>query len=115
MPAQDLDRARGFYADTLGLTPGEENPGAIAFSAGDGTQFTVFKTTGKPSGDHTQMGFTVDDIEAVVDDLRGRGVQFEEYEEPKTNNGIADLGPVKAAYFHDSEGNLLGVVQFLQS
>jgi catechol 2,3-dioxygenase-like lactoylglutathione lyase family enzyme len=115
LPSQDLDRAKTFYSEKLGLTPDEENPAALSYRCGEGTRFVVFRSSGKPSGDHTQAAFTVDDIEKVVEELRGRGVEFEEYEDPKTVNGIADLGALKVAYFHDSEGNLLGVVQFQQA
>jgi len=121
LPAQDLNRTKSFYAEKLGLTPIEERPGGVRYRCGSGC-FVVFESTGLPSGDHTQMGFEVDNIEAVVATLRDRGVKFEQYDLPglRTVNGIAEIsgnypsrGGVgeKAAWFRDSEGNLLGIGQ----
>jgi catechol 2,3-dioxygenase-like lactoylglutathione lyase family enzyme len=113
IPAADLERARAFYEQSLGLTVAEETEGGLSFDMGGGTRFLLFPTQGSPSGTHTQMGFQVDDIESEVAALKARGVEFLEYDLPglKTVNSIADNGPARAAWFHDSEGNLLGVVQ----
>ncbi len=113
LPATDLERARRFYADKLGLTPAEENPGGLFFNGADGTRFLVFPSQGKASGQHTQIGFLVRDIAAEVADLKTRGVVFEEYDLPdfKTIGGIAEVGPSRAAWFKDSEGNLIGIVE----
>ena len=120
LPAQDLARARRFYADKLGLEPVEERQGGLRYECG-GAVFALFESSGAPSGAHTQMGWEVDDIEAAVAELRGRGVVFEEYDEPglKTVDGIAEIegnyrskgAGERAAWFHDSEGNMLGMGQ----
>jgi len=121
LPAQDLKRAKAFYADKLGPTPSEVRPGGLRYRCGNGW-FSLFESSGKPSGTHTQMAWEVDNLEAVVAELRGRGVVFEEYDLPglKTVNGIAEVegnypsrGGVgeRAAWFRDSEGNLLGIGQ----
>src|SRR2546425_1955782 len=115
LPAQDLNRAKAFYRDRLGLQPFvEDGAGNVRYRVGDGTEFNVFRTTGAPSGTHTQMAFLVEDIAGEVKDLKPRGVTFEEYDFPglKTKNSIA-LGPdgSQAAWFKDSEGNLLNIVQ----
>ena len=121
LPAQDLERARAFYAEKLGLEPVEERPGGLRYRCGAGS-FVLFASTGVASGDHTQMAWEVDDIEAVVHRLRSRGVVFEEVDVPglQTVDGIAEVegnypssGGVgeRAAWFRDSEGNLLGVGQ----
>jgi catechol 2,3-dioxygenase-like lactoylglutathione lyase family enzyme len=121
LPAQDLDRARAFYSEKLGLEPAEERPGGLLYRCA-GTEFALFTSAGAASGDHTQMGWEVEDIEAVVDELRGRGVVFEEYDFPglTTVNGIAEVEgnyPSKggkgerAAWFRDSEGNMIGMGQ----
>jgi catechol 2,3-dioxygenase-like lactoylglutathione lyase family enzyme len=121
LPAQDLERARRFYSEKLGLEPAEERPGGLLYRCG-GAEFALFESAGASSGDHTQMGWEVADIEAVVEELRGRGVVFEEYEIPglTTVNGIAEVEgnyPSKggkgerAAWFRDSEGNMLGMGQ----
>ncbi len=81
----------------------------------EGTGFLLFLSQGKASGTHTQMGWMVDNIEAEVAELQRRGVVFEEYDTPglKTINGVATIGTEKAAWFKDSEGNLLAVSQLL--
>jgi catechol 2,3-dioxygenase-like lactoylglutathione lyase family enzyme len=118
LPAQDLNRARAFYADKLGLHPVEEREGGLRYLGAAG-EFALFESAGTASGDHTQMGWEVEDIEATVSDLRSRGVVFEEYDVPglKTVGGIAEIEgnyPSKGtgergAWFRDSEGNLLGI------
>jgi catechol 2,3-dioxygenase-like lactoylglutathione lyase family enzyme len=121
LPARDLARARAFYSDKLGLEPVEERPGGLRYRCGNGF-FSVFQSAGAASGTHTQMAWEVDDIEAVVAALRARGVVFEEYDSPglRTVNGIAEVEGnypsrggrgERAAWFQDSEGNLLGIGQ----
>ena len=121
LPAQDLDRARAFYAERLGLEPADERPGGLLYRVG-GAEFALFLSSGRSSGDHTQMGFEVEDIEATVAELRARGVEFETVDVPglQTRDGIADIDgnyPSKGArgergaWFRDSEGNLLGIGQ----
>jgi catechol 2,3-dioxygenase-like lactoylglutathione lyase family enzyme len=125
LPAKDLDRAEAFYAEKLGLRPVERRPGGLRYECASG-EFALFESSGIASGDHTQMGWEVDDIEAVVEELRRRGVVFEEYDLPglQTRDGIADVagnypskGGIgeKAAWFRDSEGNLLGIGQPIAS
>jgi catechol 2,3-dioxygenase-like lactoylglutathione lyase family enzyme len=123
LPAQDLSRARAFYAEKLGLEPSEERPGGLRYGCGAG-MFTLFESAGGPSGTHTQMAWQVDDIEATVAELRRRGVVFEEYDVPglRTVGGIAEIegnypsdgAGERAAWFKDSEGNLLGLGQAVQ-
>jgi catechol 2,3-dioxygenase-like lactoylglutathione lyase family enzyme len=110
IPAQDLERAKSYYADKLGLKPEEERPEGLRYSSENGG-FLLFESRGEPSGTHTQLGWDVDDIEAAVAMLRENGVVFEEYDMPgfKTVNGIAEIAGEKAAWFKDSEGNLLAL------
>ena len=119
LPAQDLDRARRFYSEKLGLEPVDERPGGLLYRCASG-EFALFQSTGSSTGTFTQMGFEVDDIEAAVHELRSRGVVFEEYD--FTRDGIAEIEgnyPSKgargerAAWFRDSEGNMLGMGQRL--
>ena len=121
LPAKDLERARAFYAEKLGLEPVEERPGGLLYRCGSGS-FAVFESAGAASGNHTQMGWEVADIASTVAALRARGVVFEEFDLPglRTVDGIATIagnypskGGVgeKGAWFRDSEGNLLGIGQ----
>lgn len=113
LPASDLGRARKFYEDKLGFPPGVEEPGGIFYQSARGSRFLLFASQGKPSGEHTQGGWTVDDIQAEVTALSRRGVVFEEYDFPglKTVDGIAHTDTGQYAWFKDSEGNLLGITQ----
>jgi catechol 2,3-dioxygenase-like lactoylglutathione lyase family enzyme len=121
LPAQDLARARAFYAEKLGLEPVDERPGGLLYRGGAG-EFVLFASAGAPTGEHTQMAWEVDDIDATVGGLRARGVVFEEYDLPglTTVDGIANIEgnyPSKGAtgergaWFRDSEGNLLAIGQ----
>ena len=114
LPATDLERARRFYAEKLGLTPESELPGGLWYRCGRDTRFSLFTSQGEASGTHTQAIFLVEDVESEVAALKARGVVFEEYDSPslKTINSIATIGPNKGAWFKDSEGNLLSLAQF---
>jgi catechol 2,3-dioxygenase-like lactoylglutathione lyase family enzyme len=110
LPVTDPARARRFYAEKLGLTPTE--PDGDFYECGDGTKF-VISTMGFKPGGHTQMAFAVKDIAATVKELRAKGIRFEEYDSGtlKTVDGVADQGDLKAAWFKDSEGNMIGIMQ----
>jgi len=108
LPAQDIERARRFYDEKLGLRAFHEHGPHLFYDVG-GARFVVFQSTGQPSGTHDQLGFVVDDIRARVDELKDRGVAFEAFEH--TVDDIADFGPVRAAWFKDSEGNLLNLIE----
>src|SRR5262245_21465327 len=120
LPAQDLERARAFYADKLGLEPTEEREGGLLYRLGAG-EFGLFQSAGAPSRAHTQMAIEVDDIDTTVAELRERGVVFEEFDLPSLakSDGIAEIegnyqskgSGERAAWFHDSEGNLIGISQ----
>ncbi len=113
LPAIDLERAKRFYAETLGFVVETENPAAVMFSSAGGTRLTVFANPNANRAGHTQAGWEVTDIEPVVSDLKARGVVFEEYDFPslKTVDGIADTPAGRAAWFKDPEGNTLGLIQ----
>ena len=124
IPAQDLNRARRFYSDKLGLDPSEERPGGLLYRCASG-EFALFESAGAASGTSTQMAWDVDDIDATVAELRERGVVFEHVDVPglKTVDGIAEVSgnyPSKggkgerAAWFRDSEGNMLGIGQAIR-
>ena len=124
LPAKDLNRARAFYSEKLGLEPVEERPGGLRYVCAAG-EFAIFVSAGVQSGTHTQMSWEVDNIEVTLRALRARGVEFEKYDLPglRTVDGIAEIAgnyPSKgtgerAAWFRDSEGNLLGIGQPVRS
>jgi catechol 2,3-dioxygenase-like lactoylglutathione lyase family enzyme len=112
IPASDLARARRFYQEKLGLTPAEETPGGLVYRCA-GSWFLLYPTSNAGTATHTLMGWQTGDIEREVAGLKARGVVFEEYNTPslKTVGSIAAAGPNRAAWFKDSEGNILGIVQ----
>ena len=113
LPAADIERAKAFYEGTLGLPIVQDLEGALMFACGNGTMFFVYPSEFAGTNKATAAGFQVDDIQAVMEELRGKGVTFEEYDMPglKTVDGVATLGPSKSAWFKDTEGNILALVQ----
>ena len=122
LPAQDPGRAKAFYVEKVGLQAVESDSlqasdGRVGLTVGDGVnQLFLYPAAARSSGEFTQAVLQVGDVRAAVEELRGRGVEFEEYDtsETRTDNGIArtpDGG--EGAWFKDSEGNLVGVVRGL--
>jgi catechol 2,3-dioxygenase-like lactoylglutathione lyase family enzyme len=112
IPVVDMDRAKKFYTEKLGLKVMMENPGGVMFEAGAGTGLFLYQR-GATKADHTVADFSVQDVRKTVEELRGKGVTFEEYDMPemgiKTENGIAVMGDQLAAWFKDTEGNIFGI------
>lgn len=112
IPTKDLARARKFYGETLGLGDGRETPGGVVFEAGKGSAFLVYESQFAGTNQATAMGFSVTDFDAAVEDLRAKGVSFEDYDFPglKTENGVATLPDgAKASWFKDPDGNILAI------
>jgi catechol 2,3-dioxygenase-like lactoylglutathione lyase family enzyme len=113
---KDLDVAKQFYGVTLGLTPSDERPGAaVRYDARGGTWFLVYQSTFAEAAESTRMRFEVEDIESTVEELRARGIVFEEYDLPgvKTVDGIATHeSGARGAWFKDPEGNILQIGQY---
>ncbi len=112
IPAGDIDRAKGFYADKLGLTPSSEvMPGYLRYETAGGTTFNIYQTEYAGRAGHTIAQIHVDDVEKEVADLKAKGVTFEVYDDMPGVEWrgevavMAELG--KAAWFKDSEGNIL--------
>jgi catechol 2,3-dioxygenase-like lactoylglutathione lyase family enzyme len=112
LPAEDIERAKTWYREKLGLEPVEEYEGAVIYRAGAGT-LQIYPTQLAGIAQHTLGCWYVDDLEATVEQLRDRGVEFEDYDFPglKTVNGIAELGFERSAWFKDSEGNTVAIAQ----
>lgn len=114
LPAQDVERARAFYAEKLGLVPFAEHNGHLRYRV-DGATFIVFPSSGRPSGTHDQLGLVVEDLDAALERLKSRGVSFEAYPPPPgttVTEGVMDAGHMRAAWFKDSEGNLISIAEF---
>jgi catechol 2,3-dioxygenase-like lactoylglutathione lyase family enzyme len=112
LPTQDVDGLRRFYEDTLGFEPSAIRPGVAVYRAGENTLFVISRSRARSSGAHTQMAFTVPDVDAEVRELQARGVVFEEYEMPKTVDSVAQMPAGRGAWFKDPDGNLLGLFQY---
>ena len=110
LPAVDLDRAKDFYQDKLGLAVEFEEEQGVMLRTSAGSKILLYPR-GATTADHTVCSFEVADVEAAVAELRGNGITFEEYDFPglKTENGIATIGDQKAAWFKDTEGNILAL------
>jgi predicted enzyme related to lactoylglutathione lyase len=113
IPARDVARARRFYEDKVGLKPKQEIAGGVVYEFGKGTACFLYPTQNAGTSKASQAFWQVEDIEREVAELRKRGVRFEEYDTPemKTTNSIFTGGGAKAAWFKDSEGNILAVIQ----
>jgi predicted enzyme related to lactoylglutathione lyase len=109
LPVTDVKRARRFYEEKLGLPPGREGPlGEVTYDSAGG-HFALSPRETPTRAEHTVMSFEVNDIATEVKDLERRGVRFEDYDLPdlKTVGHICDLGAERAAWFKDTEGNIL--------
>jgi catechol 2,3-dioxygenase-like lactoylglutathione lyase family enzyme len=109
---RDLNRARRWYAEKLGLMPVSEVADALVYQNRHGG-FLRFSFSEAGLVDHQVAAWRVSDIDATVSALRGRGVGFEEYSEPglQTVDGIATTPAGRTAWFRDSEGNTLTISQ----
>lgn len=112
LPAKDVERAKQWYREKLGIVPADEHEYGAAYDMG-GTRVFLYQTEFAGSAQHTLLSFDSPDLLAEMQVLRGKGVVFIDYDLPglKTQNGVAAFGPVKNAWARDSEGNILGFVE----
>ena len=113
LTASDVERAKAFWTDKVGLRmdPEQSDPGGVVLDAGGGTKIFIY-SSGAPKATNTVVSFKVDEVLATVNELKGKGVQFESYDmsEIKTDeNNIAHWGEMQSAWFKDSEGNIVCV------
>ncbi len=114
LPVVDMARAQEFYEKKLGLSaPEDQGDGHVIYSCGNGTKLLVYARREVTKAEHTQVAFTVDNLEATVEELKKNGVTFEEYDFPglKTVNSIATMAGEKSAWLKDPEGNIIGIGQ----
>jgi catechol 2,3-dioxygenase-like lactoylglutathione lyase family enzyme len=111
LAVDDVERAKAFYRDTLGCTVRSfpDDTGSAVVEIGQ-SYLLLYKTEFR-RGETTMASLMVDDVPETVRELRGRGVRFEDYDQPglKTEDGIATYGDMQTAWFRDSEGNILAV------
>ena len=114
IPTVDLSRAVDFYTNKLGLKPERASDMDAGFSAGMGSMLDLYQK-GQANTESTSVSFIVDDLEAEMDALKEEGIKFEEYDLPdmgiKTVDGVSDSNGTKMAWFKDSEGNILALIQ----
>jgi predicted enzyme related to lactoylglutathione lyase len=113
IPAKDISRARKFYEQTLGFKPSREIAGGVVYDFGDHTSGFMYPTPNAGTSQASQAFWQVDDLDREVAELRSKGVTFEEYDLPdmKTHNGIFRGGGSKAAWFKDTEGNIMALIE----
>ena len=113
IPAKDVSRVRKFYEEKLGFRPRREEGGGVVYEFRDHTACFLYPTPNAGTSRASQAFWQVDDVAREVTELKARGVKFEEYDTPgmKTENSIANAGGAKAAWFKDTEGNILAVIQ----
>ena len=112
--ATDLGVAREFYGDRIGLELLIESDDFLTFSCGGDSRLVVTRSSTGTTEPQTKASWRVSDLAAEVAELRSRGVELQEYDEPglKTVDGIADVGFALAAWLVDPHGNSLGLLQF---
>ena len=112
LPAEDIERAKKFYTEKLGLTIEKEMPESrdVVFACGGGTKLYMYQRA-KTKAEHTVASFMVDNLKQTMEELRAKGVKFEEYDFPglKTVNGVAEYDGGKGAWFTDTEGNIVAI------
>ncbi|KAF1723046.1 VOC family protein [Pseudoxanthomonas wuyuanensis] len=113
LPANDVTRAREFYETRLGFTPEEEQAGGVTYRFGEGTACFLYPTPNAGTSKASQAFWQVEDVEREVAELKARGVVFEHYDMPGAVAGsdIVTAGGAKAAWFKDTEGNILALIQ----
>lgn len=116
IPAKDISRARRFYEDKLGLRPKEETNGGVVYLFGGGTAAFLYLTPNAGTSQASQAFWSVQDVDAQMQVLKARGVRFETYDDlpgDRSPEGAVIAGGAKAAWFKDSEGNIMALIQTL--
>jgi catechol-2,3-dioxygenase len=113
--ATDLAVAKEFYGERIGLEVLLENDDFLTFRCGGDSRLVVTRSSTGTTEPQTKASWRVDDLAAEVAELRSRGVQVEEFDEPglKTVDGVADVGFALAAWLVDPHGNSIGLLQLV--
>jgi catechol 2,3-dioxygenase-like lactoylglutathione lyase family enzyme len=112
IPAKDVTRARKFYEEKLGFKPKQNTAGGVVYEFAKGTACFLYPTPNAGTSQASQAFWQVGDIEREVVELKARGVKFEKYDMLEMDeNGISTAGGAKAAWFKDTEGNIMALIQ----
>ena len=113
IPAKDLARARQFYEQKVGLKPSQETNGGVVYEFGRGTACFLYPTPNAGTSKASQAFWSVADVDSEIEALKARGVVFEHYDMPgeRSASGAITEGGAKAAWFKDSEGNIMALIQ----
>jgi predicted enzyme related to lactoylglutathione lyase len=114
IPAKDLARARKFYEQKVGLEPTQEIAGGVVYASAAGTACFLYVTPNAGTSRASQAFWQVDDVDREIEELKSRGVVFEDYPDlpgKRSKSGAVDEGGAKAAWFKDSEGNIMAIIQ----
>ena len=113
IPAKDVARARRFYEEQLGFTLKQEVAGGAVYESAGGTACFVYPTPNAGTSLASQAFWQVDDVDREVIELKARGVTFEQYDMPGARSpaGAITAGGAKAAWFKDTEGNILAIIE----
>lgn len=113
IPASDLARARQFYEQKVGLRAKEERNGGVVYEFGQGTACFLYLSPNAGTSKASQAFWSVPDVDALMRELKARGVVFEDYDMPgeKSAEGAITEGGAKAAWFKDSEGNIMALIE----
>ena len=117
IPAKDLARARKFYEEKVGLKASQQTNGGVVYEFGKGTAAFLYPTPNAGTSQASQAFWSVADVDAEIVALKARGVVFEHYDMPgeRSPQGAITAGGAKAAWFKDSEGNIMAVIEDLSS
>jgi predicted enzyme related to lactoylglutathione lyase len=113
IPAKDLARARQFYEGKVGLKPKEVLDGGVVYEFGQGTSCFLYVTPNAGTSQASQAFWSVEDVDGLITKLKAKGVVFEDYDTPgeKSPAGAITAGGAKAAWFKDSEGNIMALIE----
>jgi len=112
MAVKDLDVAKKFYGETLGLKDPKEDQAGVLFKSGGGSAIYIYQSEFAGTNKATYAAWNVSDVEAIVKELKDKGIEFNTFDMPGVTweGDIAVMGPMKAAWFSDPDGNILNVV-----
>jgi predicted enzyme related to lactoylglutathione lyase len=115
IPAKDVARARAFYEGKLRLRPDSEQDGGVTYKFANGTACFLYPTPNAGTSKASQAFWQVEDVDREIEELKSRGVVFENYDMPgqRSPSGAITAGGAKAAWFKDTEGNILALIQSL--